>query len=206
MFVDIRQDIGHRSKRALFDQCASRKHFITKQDISNVRVNIKDNAIIRHKSDPISVSLLVAELRQEAYDPILLFKPQGERSTAYPNLPSEGFVLVIQTQFQQQLFEKYSHKILCVDSTHGTNAYRFQLITCIVPDEFGKGMILIKYFNYVTYIVYEHIGQPIAWCIADGASGEIVAAFLKSIHERSPDSRVHVIMTDDGTYVHVSTT
>ena len=92
----------------------------------------------------MSVSLLVAELQQEVYDPILLFKLQGERSTAYPNLPTEGFVLVIQTQFQQELFEKYSHKILCIDSTHGTNAYRFQLITCIVPDEFGKGMTLIN--------------------------------------------------------------
>ena len=124
----------------MFDQCASRKHFITKQDISNVRVNIKDNAIIRHKSDPISVSLLVSELQQEAFDPILLFKPQGEKSATHTTLPTEGFVLVIQTQFQQELFQKYGHKILCIDATHGTNAYRFQLITCIVPDEFGKGM------------------------------------------------------------------
>ena len=43
-------------------------------------------------------------------------------------------------QFQQELFQKYGHKILCINATHGTNAYRFQLITCIVPDEFGKGM------------------------------------------------------------------
>ena len=27
----------------------------------------------------------------------------------------------------------------CVDSTHGTNQYRFKLITIIVPDEYGKG-------------------------------------------------------------------
>ena len=123
----------------MFDQCAPRKHFITKQDISNIHVNIKDNAIIRRKSDPISVSLLVSEL-QETFDPILLFKPQGEKSTTHTTLPTEGFVLIIQTQFQQELFQKYGHKILCIDATHGTNAYRFQLITCIVPDELGKGM------------------------------------------------------------------
>ena len=76
-WTDICQDVGHRSKRDMFDQCASRKHFITKQDISNVCVNIKDNAIIRHKSDPMSVYLLVSEL-QEEFDPILLFKPQDE--------------------------------------------------------------------------------------------------------------------------------
>ena len=98
------QDVDHRSNRDLFDQCASWKHYITKQDISNIHVNVKDNVIIRHKNDPISVSLLVAELQQEAHDPVLLFKSQGERSTAYPNIPTGGFVLVIQTQFQQQMF------------------------------------------------------------------------------------------------------
>ena len=137
--TDIRQDVGHRSNRVVFDQCASRKHFITKQDIANIRVNIKDNTVIRHKSDPMSVSLLVTELQQEEFNPILLFKPQGEMSVTYPTLPTEGFVLGIQTHFQQDLFQKYSHKILCIDATHGTNAYRFQLVTCIVPDKFGKG-------------------------------------------------------------------
>ena len=54
-------------------------------------------------------------------------------------------------------------------------------------------------YNYV----HKRIGQPIAWCIhvADGASGEIVAAFLKSLHKRTPESHVHVIMTDDGILV-----
>ena len=62
----------------------------------------------------MSVSLLVSELQQEAFDPILLFKPQGEKSTTHTTLPTEGFV---QTQFQQELFQKYGHKILCIDAT-----------------------------------------------------------------------------------------
>ena len=45
------------------------------------------------------------------------------------------------------------------------------------------------------------MGQPIAWCIADGASGEIVAAFLNSVNERYPETRVYVIMTDHGTSI-----
>jgi hypothetical protein len=43
-----------------------------------------------------------------------------------------------------------------------------------------------------------HIGQPVAWCIADGASGEVVSAFLSCIHKNSPQTQVQVIMTDDG--------
>lgn len=95
----------------------------------------------------MSVSLLIAELQLEDFNPILLYKPQGEKRTEYPSLSLESFVLVIQTQFQQNMFQSNGHKILCIDATHGTNAYRFQLITCIVPDEFGKGTF-IDHFHH----------------------------------------------------------
>ena len=45
------------------------------------------------------------------------------------------------------------------------------------------------------YIVHVHVGQPIAWCIADGTLGEIVAAFLNSVNS------VHIVMTGDGTSI-----
>ena len=40
--------------------------------------------------------------------------------------------------------------------------------------------------NTIMYVLHDivHVGQPIAWCIADGASGEIVAAFLNSVNKR----------------------
>ena len=41
-------------------------------------------------------------------------------------------------------------------------------------------------------------GQPIAWCIADQETTEIVELFLQSIRKRSPMSAVSVLMTDDG--------
>ena len=62
-FIDICQDVGNRNKSEFFDQYAPQKHFISKQNISNVRVKIKDNATIRHKNDALSVSIFVAELR-----------------------------------------------------------------------------------------------------------------------------------------------
>lgn len=139
-FTDVRQDVGNRNKRRFFDEYASRKHFITKPDISNIRVKIKDNTTIRHKDDALSVSGLVAELQEEKYNPVLLFKKQGEESSEYPSLGKEGFMLVLQTQFQREMFQTNGHKILCIDATHGTNAYRFLLITCIVLDEYGKGI------------------------------------------------------------------
>ena len=75
----------------------------------------------------------------EPYDSVLVFKPQGEVMGDFPSLTKEAFVLVLQTEFQMALYKEYSSKILCIDATHGTNAYRFKLITCIVPDKFGRG-------------------------------------------------------------------
>lgn len=43
-----------------------------------------------------------------------------------------------------------------------------------------------------------HVGQPIAWCISDQETAEVIEAFLKSIHDRSPFVSVTAIMTDDG--------
>lgn len=85
------------------------------------------------------MDIFVQELQMEPFNPILLYKPQGELMEEYPTLSKESFLLAIQTEFQVELFRENSSKILCIDATHGTNAYRFKLITCLVPDRFDQG-------------------------------------------------------------------
>ena len=41
-------------------------------------------------------------------------------------------------------------------------------------------------------------GQPIAWCISDQEATEVIELFLQCINDRSPHSKVSVLMTDDG--------
>ena len=94
---------------------------------------------MRHADDATSVNMIVNELRGESYDPVLLYKPQHSTSPEYATIPDNVFILGIQTQWQREVFVKYANTIFCMDSTHGTNAYQFKVITCIVPDEFGKG-------------------------------------------------------------------
>ena len=94
---------------------------------------------MRHANDATSVNMIVKELRAEPYDAVLLFKPQHSSSAEFAAVPSNVFILAIQTQWQKEVFVKYANTIFCIDSTHGTNAYQFKVITCIVPDEFGKG-------------------------------------------------------------------
>ena len=137
--VDVREDVGDRQNREAFDQCVSRRHFLSKSDINNIRVKVDDRIIKRHEDDATSVSLLVSELHEESFDPVLYFKRQGSKSPEHPSLPEETFILAIQTKFQLELYKQHAPTILCIDSTHGTNQYRFKLITIVVPDDLGKG-------------------------------------------------------------------
>lgn len=114
---------------------------------------MKDSQIMRHQDDATSVSLVVAELQQEPFNPILVYKPQGILDNQYPSLPTESFTLIIRMEFQMQLYREYAHKILCIDSTHCTNAYQFKLITCLVQDEFCSGNVrIIQKFNDCMFV------------------------------------------------------
>lgn len=117
-------------KEHISDQYASRKHFITKQDVSNIRVKVNDNSTIRHQNDALSVSLFVAELQEEEYNPVLLFKKQGEECIEYPE--KKISFLCYRHNFKE-IYQSNGHKILCIDATHGTNAYRFLLIYLHCP-------------------------------------------------------------------------
>ena len=89
----------------------------------------------RHENDALSVDRLVCELRKED-KVIIAYKPQGQTNEAYPQLREESFLLVIMTNFQAEMYEKHSNRVVCIDSTHNTNPNGFKLVTIVVPDEF----------------------------------------------------------------------
>ena len=47
---------------------------------------------------------------------------------------------VPKTKFQCDLFKKFGCTAVCIDCTHGTNAYDFNLTTILVIDEYGEGL------------------------------------------------------------------
>lgn len=163
-----------------------------------------DGQFKRNENDATSVDIFVRELQMEPFNPILLYKRQGEVAEECPTLSKDTFLIAIQTEFQMELFRENSGKILCIDATYGTNAtnaYRFKLITCLVQDKLGHGKInvaiassLILWF-YINFIL---LGQPVAWCISDQETTEVIQLFLSSIQKRSPQAKVSVLMTDDG--------
>ena len=59
----MRENVGDRENQENFDQTVSRRHFISRADVNNVRVKVQDNLVQRHKDDATSVSLFVSELQ-----------------------------------------------------------------------------------------------------------------------------------------------
>ena len=55
----------------------------------------------------------------EEFNPVLCFKQQGEKSS-YNGVEEKDFLLGLQTQFQKEMFETHTNKLICVDATHGT--------------------------------------------------------------------------------------
>jgi hypothetical protein len=143
----------------------------------------------KHVDDHNSVDIWVEELRGMGdANPVLLYKRQGQEPDAVlPGLSASDFVLCIQTITQRQFMLQFgAGSVVCLDSTHGTNQYDFNLVTAMVVDDFGQG-------------------NPVAFMISTKEDESVLTAFFKAIKERLPAdvsfSASH-IMTDDASQYH----
>ena len=127
-----------------------RIHLLTRKDIYNIEKIYGLKVAQRHKDDATSVKLWVEEMRSSDGNPVILYKHQGEpQPDKCDNICNENFVLAIQTPLQAEMMKRYSNgRVVCIDGTHATNAYDFNLITVLVVDEYGEG-------------------YPVAWCISN---------------------------------------
>ena len=141
MCIDIHGTIVDRSERSNFNGVATRETFVKRQDVVNVQRKVRDFSNHHHYDDAVSVDRMVAQLRAEDYDPVLVYKAQnvsGSDSLTM-GLPVATFLLAIMTECQKALLSAFGGKLVCLDSTHKTTQYGFKLISLVVADEFHNG-------------------------------------------------------------------
>ena len=111
----------------------TREHLVTRQDIHNIRTMYNMAGVMGHTNDLTSVSAWVEVMRTLPYDrSILMYKVQGVSQTEeMDNIGSDDFLLAIQTEFQKDMLQKFGNTVICIDATHGTNMYDFNLITLL---------------------------------------------------------------------------
>ena len=156
-----------------------RLHLLTRQDLVNIERSYGLQGIERHKDDATSVSIWVQEMAVNGENnPVLLYKQQGEpQPKNCDNLDDEDFALVLQTPTQTEMLKEFG-KIICIDSTHGTNGYDFNLITILVIDEFGEGF-------------------PVGWCISNREDLLLMINFYAAIKSNVDTISPEWIMSDD---------
>ena len=160
------------------DNCSgsiNRDHLITKKDIHNVKLQYNIEGVTRHKNDLLSVLSWVQEMATSHENPIIFFKQQGEMTKA--NIEND-FLLCIQTSFQRDMLKKFGTSVICMDSTHGTNSYDFNLTSVVVIDDFGEGI-------------------PTAWLISNKEDTSTLTQFLQAVKERTGEVAPQWFMSDD---------
>ena len=176
----LMQGVSHQH---IFDQIRDglhekyeRIHIISMKDIRNIEKAFGLRGNERHKDDATSVGLWVEEMKRSDNNPVLLYKAQGEKDSF---LHKDDFVLALQTPFQAYMLKTFGNgKVVCIDSTHGTNAYDFSLTTVVVVDELGEG-------------------YPVAWCLSNRTDTELLTHFFQSVKDKSGLIAPRYIMTDD---------
>ena len=74
---------------------------------------------------------------------MLCFKHQGQDS------PDDGIAkndFLFQIKFRKELLVKYAQKLVCINATHSTTVYDFQLITVIVTDDYDEELHTYKLY------------------------------------------------------------
>lgn len=180
----------HRDQRE-DGQPVSKDVIVTKRRIRQ-RASKRRSKLRLHLQDPQSTFMKVDQLQKEKYPPILLYKPRGEKIVVGPEggfdgscLPSDLFMLGIQTKSQRELMVSGSQRILLADDTHNVTQYEnVKLLNVMVVDENNKGW-------------------PVGHFISNCMSGDVIKYFIQAIKLRCIDAgeelNINCVITDDDT-------
>lgn len=148
-----------------------RLHLITRTDLHNIKRDFKLNDTQHHSSDDVSVSVWLAKMK----DCVLLHKKVGDD---LDNLDSKDRVIVLMTELQCGLLQKFGTNIVCVDTTYSTNVQNLLVTTLLVLDEFGSGI-------------------PVAFCVSNRESIAVMTHFFSAVKDRAGGIHAKVFMSDD---------
>ena len=157
-----------------------RIHLLTRKDIVNIEKAYGLKGVERHSNDSMSVALWVEEMRQKGVDnPVLLYKPQGNKATTdCQYLDNDDFVLILQAPLQCAMMKEFGNNIICVDSTHKTTGYDFQLTTVMIVDEYGEG-------------------YPVSWCLSNREDQILLTHYFEHLKKKTGRISPEWFMSDD---------
>ncbi|XP_049802522.1 uncharacterized protein LOC126236912 isoform X1 [Schistocerca nitens] len=150
-----------------------RVHLLSKQDIRNIRKEYKLDDSSAHQDDATSVDLWVRQQECLGKDsPVIYYKAQGTEDNGN-KLSESDFMIALTTEYQQKMAKK-----VLIDSTHGTNRYKFYLTTLLTVGEFGAGC-------------------PVSYCLSTHTDTRSMRVFFEQIKKCIGNIKTKVFMSDD---------
>lgn len=155
----------------------TRRHITTRQDLYNIATafNICNTERL-HENDVLSVKEWVMRQNEMKDGMVMFCKLQNEEPLLC--YESQDFALFIMTTPQAEVLQKFGKEKICVDTTHGTTMYDFQLTTLLTVDEFGGGV-------------------PCAFCISTKVDTAVMAHFFSCVKQRVGKLHAMSFMSDD---------
>lgn len=115
--------------------------YCSKKTIDNIISKLGINReYILNKSDALSVDSLVQEDNGKSF---FLYKPMGVKDDRFPESNAEDFMLGFMCDKQREVLldcMQNPTSTICIDSTHGTNAYHIKLTTLLTINSLGSGV------------------------------------------------------------------
>lgn len=99
------------------------------------------------RSDALSVDSLVQEDGGKSF---FIYKPMGVYKDDFPKAEVEDFMLGFMNEKQRKVLVDCMQSpisTLCIDSTHGTNAYQIKLTTLLTINSLGSGVPVAFFFS-----------------------------------------------------------
>lgn len=127
-----------RKIREKTDPAFASVNFINRKDIENIIAKHSINQEYKlDEEDGQSVHKFVENNKESA----ILYKPMGQVLSTKIN--ENDFLLAIMNDHQRAILKKAMMEppgVICIDATHGTNAYGIQLVTLMIVNSFGNGI------------------------------------------------------------------
>ncbi|XP_072375185.1 uncharacterized protein [Diabrotica undecimpunctata] len=154
-----------------------RIHLTTRKDLFNIEHAYQlAHPPTWHKNDAISIEAWVNSMKEQG-ECVLFYKPQGVFYEDYPQFKNEDFILIVMTPSQIEILKKFGGNIICLDGTHGTNSYDFELHTIMVVDEIREGF-------------------PCGFLISNRSDHEVLVLFFSEIQKQAGVIQCTAFMSD----------
>lgn len=131
-----------------------------------------------HENDATSVHIWVKAMADKQETVVRFYKQQGSDMPGSSTFAKEDFALVLMTEAQEDLLKELGSGTVCIDSTHGTTGYDFQVTTLLVLDEYGSGL-------------------PVAYMISNRTNTPTMQAFFESLKSTTGEVHAAYFMSDD---------